>query len=185
MGELKDCTYYDDIYLIRHGYSVKYTQSEYYMLWLEVCKLLSKVYKKNDIILEIGCGSGQFANMLFDLSYYNYIGIDFSKIAIEKAKIINPNMLFKCVDVINDDIKNISYDIVICLETLEHLDDIKLLDKLKQNTYLLFTVPDFNDPAHVRYFSSVNEIITRYTHKILFDTIDKFGKYFICSGRVK
>lgn len=47
-------------------------------------------YDKNIQICELGCGSGQFANMLFDNGYIRYTGIDFSSKGIEMARGANP-----------------------------------------------------------------------------------------------
>ena len=48
-----------------------------------------------------------------------------------------------------------AYEIVICLETLEHLqDDLAVIEKIKPGAYVIFSVPNFDYESHVRHFIS-------------------------------
>ncbi|MHA2366851.1 MAG: class I SAM-dependent methyltransferase, partial [Candidatus Hodarchaeales archaeon] len=78
MGEIKPAEYYNDYYKQDMSYHVHYKESNYYNLWKEVLKLIDdeKLLCK---ILDAGCGTGQFANMLYDYGVDNYMGIDFSR----------------------------------------------------------------------------------------------------------
>ena len=46
----------------------------------------SKYVKKDDVVLDVGCGYGRTLNELYTKGYKNLIGIDFSKGMIERAK---------------------------------------------------------------------------------------------------
>ena len=181
MGNMQNSEYYDNAYLTRPSYDVHYTKSEYYELWVEVIKLVWQ-YDKDVPITELGCGTGQFAEVLFDEGYKNYCGYDFSKVAIKKAKARTKQLFF--VENSLELIEWRAYKLLIALEFLEHTDDIKIL-KPRHDSEIIFTVPDFDDPAHVRHFKTEQEVRDRYTEYIDFESITKFGKYFICKGRIK
>ena len=52
---------------------------------------------------------------------------------------------------------------MICFEVLEHIqDDLGVLNRIPRGTKLLLSVPNFDDPYHVRYFSSEKEVYERY-----------------------
>ena len=178
----KDSEYYDNAYLTDSSYDVHYTKSIYYNIWVEVIKLVWQ-YDEDVPIVELGCGTGQFAKVLFDEGYKVYRGYDFSKVAIEKAIEKSP-LTFLFRDITSE---IYSCNLLIALEVLEHIDDMKLL-KRNHNHYcpdIIFTVPDFDDPAHVRYFKTEQDIRNRYAEYIDFESITKFWKYFICKGRIK
>lgn len=117
-------------------------------------------------IYEIGCGSGQFANMLFDNGYLNYTGIDFSRQAIELAKRANPEYAnqFICEDVFCSLSKNTGEKgLFVLFEVLEHMKkDEELLDMLPAGSKVIFSVPDFKSFNHIRTFDSLEAIQNRY-----------------------
>ncbi|HDY90115.1 MAG TPA: class I SAM-dependent methyltransferase [bacterium] len=183
MGSIQNSEYYDKIYSTDPSYDVHYTKSVYYTMWLEVMKLV-QTYAKNTIIMDAGCGTGQFAQMLRENGYTKYIGMDFSEVAIQKAKEkfdSNSSITFICYDV-NEGMGQCN--LLIALEFLEHIDDLIFL-KDYTDTDIIFTVPDFDNPAHVQYFSNEESIRIYYKNHIEFESITKFHKYFICKGKIK
>lgn len=173
-----DSSSYNELYQsggAGQAYFKHYKDSYYYPSWLNAMKYLAFVNRKVKV-LEIGCGVGQFANLLFDYGFDNYIGIDYASCAIEQAKITNSNYAdnFYCEDVFQSDIIKADYGIVIVFEVLEHLNkDLELLDLIQSGTNILFSVPDFPDPYHVRFFKNEEEIRERYVKAIEFFQIDK------------
>jgi len=146
-------------------------------------------------ICEIACGSGQFANMLFDNGFTNYIGIDFSNKAIELAKKTNPQYEnnFICADAFSF-LKSYQYDvktIFAAFEMLEHIDkDRELLEMLPTGSEIIFSVPNFKSFNHLRTFKDLNDIKGRYDmleildYEQLFE--DESGKnifHLVCSKR--
>ncbi len=136
-----------------------------------IFKLLKSVFKNNDknnLILNVGCGTGTEMDIL--QHFGNITGIDNSP---ETIKIVKQKY-----DVILGDIEKIQlnrnyYDCICAFDVLEHLNEDKLvLEKifqaLKPNGYFIFTVPAFNflfgphDIAldHKRRYSK-NEIILK------------------------
>lgn len=178
MGEYKDKEYYDKIYLSSEKYKCNYNDSPYYDLWEECIKHIPDYSD----ILEVGCGVGQFYEMIINKKYINnYIGFDFSKIAID----MHPSKFAYVGDARNKNEypSENHYNFIICKEVLEHLaDDIDVIRKWKSNTSFLITVPCFNDPAHVRYFKNINEVRDRYTKHLNIKDIIICDKWFIILG---
>jgi len=189
-GRERSSEYYDKAFKRDRWYE-HYTKSEYYPLWTIIEDRISKVL--SIIILDIGCGPGQFASFLADKKYTNYIGLDFSKTAIEQAKRICPHFEFMIADIFETDILSVkNYDLVICTEVLEHVEnDFEILKKIKKGTRFLGTVPNFPFPSHVRCFNDAVEVIARY--KQFFVTLNvkthiadsKGTKFFLMEGVIK
>lgn len=162
---------YNHIYLkggAGQNYHKHYTESVYYNSWKQAISYLT--FLSRDIpIIDIGCGVGQFANMLFDQGFNNYHGLDFAEEAIAVAKQTNPKFQDKFMvgDAFKSSVFELDYELVILFEILEHLnEDLKLLGKIKPGRKVLFSVPNFPDNNHVRYFSSIEQVIDRYSKSV-------------------
>lgn len=173
----KDSAYYDKIYSERDEYKIHYRSSCYCYLWKIVIEWLS-LYMKPEI-LEIGCGTGQFASMLYDNGYTKYTGIDFSGKAIQIAKQTTKQTFY--VDDIHN-IHNYVYNMIIALEVLEHIEkDIEVMNNIKDDTDIIFMVPKFDDPAHVRYFKNKDEVTERY--KLQYSDVYEDSKFILCRAK--
>ena len=108
IGEKKSRDWYDGAYLSAEGqilYNTHYTKSPYYYLWSIIIEKLN--YANPGLILELGCGAGQLASLIRDKGFKNYIGIDFSKVAIDIATKVCPEFKFICEDILNsENLKN-------------------------------------------------------------------------------
>lgn len=165
--------YYDDHYAESESYAKSYRDSHYLPQWVQVEFWLRPF--KDKILLDLGCGPGQFAEMLSDLEYPNYTGLDFSPVAIEKAK-KRSQYSFHSADLYEEDLAARGADVAICLEVLEHLDrDQEIVSKLNKDTYCIFSVPNFDDPGHVRWFRSEYQVRKRYYKLMAIEDIQ-----FIC-----
>ncbi|XRP97074.1 class I SAM-dependent methyltransferase [Methanocaldococcus sp. 16A] len=86
-------------------------------------------FKKNEIkILDLGCGMGEFAVFL-SLSGYYVVGVDMDKEQLKIAKILKEENKAK-VEFINTDatklpFKDEEFDIIICFDVFEHVDDLQ------------------------------------------------------------
>lgn len=96
-------------------------------------------------VLDVCCGTGELGKYI-----ENYEGIDFSPEAIKE------NSQLRCADVFTADLAG--YDTYVILEALEHLDDRALLERIPLGADVVFSVPSFEDPAHIRTY---NERIVR------------------------
>lgn len=99
-------------------------------------------------ILDAGCGEGFTLAKLFELKIGKQLaGIDYSKVAIGSAKELFPYLNAKTGNIYNLSYKDNSFDVVICTEVLEHLENPALaLKEIERVTskYALLTVP--NEP---------------------------------------
>jgi 2-polyprenyl-3-methyl-5-hydroxy-6-metoxy-1,4-benzoquinol methylase len=101
-----------------------------------------------ETVLDVGCGEGFTLKKLEDWKIgKEYKGIDSSGEAIKLGKKHNPNLNIEIGDIYNLKFKSKSFDLIICTEVLEHLEDPgKALAELKRvsRKYILFSVP--NEP---------------------------------------
>jgi len=142
---------------------VHYTQSKYYFLWSVIADRLISSGAKG--ILEIGCGSGQLAHLLYDKGIKEYVGFDFSPNRIKWAKNNCPGFIFVTADAHETDLyEKKFYDAVVCTEFLEHIQkDINVLENIRPGAKFYGSVPNRQGKTHVRYFKDSNEVYERYS----------------------
>ena len=85
--------------------------------------IYKKYVKKDDRILDIGCGYGRTLEELQNAGYNNLIGIDFSKEMIKLAKTKNPSIDFRPTNGSILDFPDDSIDSVILLAVLTCIPD--------------------------------------------------------------
>ena len=180
MRQDKPAAYYDDYFKNETGSQVHYRESFYYVHWTQVISFLRKI--KDPEILEIGCGTGQFAEYLKDEGFSRYHGFDFSTKAIELAR-GRVSLDFHQGDALDSRNYKGQYNTVVCLEVLEHIqDDIFILSNLRPFTQIIFSVPNFDAPSHVRWFTSERQIKRRYFRHLDIRGICRVGNIYVCSG---
>ena len=106
-------------------------------------KLLKNQSKNKTItIVDLGCGNG---DILRDVAKFgrknnysfNLIGIDANLAAIEYAKELSKEyseLSFKTIDILSEDFKKQSYDVVLCTLFLHHFKNEELISFLKTTT---------------------------------------------------
>jgi SAM-dependent methyltransferase len=127
----------DRIYVKRH-----------FRRWLDIAKIIEKIGEQGGFmkILDVGCGSGFFMLMFGG----RLIGLDDA----ENVEVCRRRGLQAYPINLEKDrfpFKNENFDIIVCLEVLEHLGDPKnVLDEifrvLKSNGYLLLSTPNNRAP---------------------------------------
>lgn len=176
----KPAAYYDDHFEKVAGFQVHYRKSFYYVHWTQVIVLLQKI--ANPKILEIGCGTGQFAEYLHDEGFTHYRGFDFSLKAISLAR-ARVNMDFFQGNALDKKNYEGRYNTVVCLEVLEHIrNDLEVLSNLSSGTHIIFSVPNFDAPSHVRWFTSERQVKRRYFRYVDIKEIILVGNIYICRG---
>jgi SAM-dependent methyltransferase len=155
--ESYDLTYSTDVRLKRH-----YTGIDYFVIWKNIMSKLNKT----DRLLDLGCGPGHLANMLYDNEFKEYTGIDFSRVAIAQAKEKAPSYAFIEANLYDIDFNDYSDFKFISVETFEHLEnDIAIIKKLPKNE-IFFSVPNFKSSSHYRTYDD-EEFIKKYYEDVL------------------
>ncbi|WP_017472924.1 class I SAM-dependent methyltransferase [Amphibacillus jilinensis] len=187
----KDADFYNQVYLNggqNQMYKVSYQDSPYFPIWKQAIEALEMNDKPK--ILELGCGVGQFAQFLFTYPIDRYMGIDYSEEAIKQAKASNPSHkdCFIVDDIYETTWLDSDYQIVILFEVLEHLEhDLAVLDRIKKDSQICLSVPNFDSASHVRYFPTEQAVIERYQHHLQIETISTFpisqkNKLYLLTG---
>ena len=146
---------------------------------------------ENSVIADFGCGVGQFAQLVISNGMNYAYGVDFSEKAIEMAKARNGldcNYLANLYDESSFKIKD--YNTAILLEVLEHVEhDLKILSYLPKETRVIFSTPNFDDPAHLRTYNH-KTIKERYEDifdiaEILTFKLKGHAEIYLCDARKK
>ena len=178
MGKEFEKEWYNEVYQKKAKYSEHYSKTNWYPRFLECAKLI----KKDERVLEVGCGTGQLAHLLFDQGKTNYKGFDFSSTAIQKCLDLDLDpMLFYVGDAYNKANYN-DYDTILCCETLEHLQDFRVLDNIEKGKKIVLTVPDFKAPNHLFHIKSYSQLTERYKNHIEFSYITKIKAWYVAEG---
>jgi 2-polyprenyl-3-methyl-5-hydroxy-6-metoxy-1,4-benzoquinol methylase len=96
--------------------------------------------------LDIGCAIGVFTNLLRQKGY-GALGVDTSEELLAFARRRYPHCTFKFMDALHLDLASSSFDFVLALEIIEHLDDpckmLKSIHKLlKEGGTVLLSTPN-------------------------------------------
>ena len=183
MTPVKPAAYYDQLFDNKIEFHVHYKRSYYYVHWTQVIVFLGKIDSPR--ILEIGCGTGQLAEYLKDENLaQGYCGFDFSAGAVERAR-RRVDLNFIHGDALDKNMYRGNYNTVICLEVLEHIqEDVEVLSFIAEGTHIIFSVPNFDDPSHVRWFTSERQIKRRFFRFVDIKEIIRIGNIYVCRGIV-
>lgn len=158
-----DSHYYDATFERGKHWRKHYRAVPHYAIW----RVIADGMRRDGVrsVLDLGCGTGQFACLLHDEGFPQYIGIDFSHKRIEWARQVCPHFTFTVADVFETGLlESLDYDSVVCTEFLEHIeDDLALLQRIRSGTRVYASVPNFSNRAHVRYFANKDEVTVRYS----------------------
>lgn len=162
----KGSDYYDGIYKVSKKYRGGYEGSHYLSMWTKTTEWIDA----KSSIIDIGCGTGQYALFLFhNVSGMKYYGCDFSAEAIEQAlrRGLPATYTFGKIDINSQILDFFPFSVVIMLEFLEHVkNDIDFLSKIPTGKHIIFSVPNFNSLGHVRYFGSMLDVKRRYCKSV-------------------
>ena len=109
-----------------------------------VKKILSPLHFES--VLDVGCGNGELLSIMASIYPQAKLnGTDLSDFVISKNQKYYPQVDFKTLDIQKDKLSE-SYDLVICSEVIEHIEDQKstfrnLAEMVKSGGHLLLTCP--------------------------------------------
>lgn len=168
-----DAAWYDEAYRVLPKYHDPFWRSHYYPIWTVIVDRVRRQQLRR--VVDIGCGPGQFAAMLFQMGeIQQYDGLDFSAHAVEIAKTACPQGRYHVDDATTTDLCRMTpHDVVICMEVLEHVErDDQVISRFQPGIRAICTVPNFDYQSHVRYFTTTAQVQDRYAK--LFDDFDVF-----------
>lgn len=106
-------------------------------------------------VLDVGCGDGRLLAELQDHVQF-VVGVDLDQRATAFARVFAPRAHVRCLSV--GDVEE-SFDVVTCIETLEHIPDDHEADFLREAAArvrvggrLVVTVPSTAVPTHLKHF---------------------------------
>ena len=154
-------------------YDLPYQRSLYYPLFAAVHRHLRRM--NYPAVLEVGCGPGGFAHLMWDQGARNYVGFDFSSVAVEKARSIVPGQKFFVGDAMKPETyAGIVYEAVVCTEVLEHIpDDRGAIAQWRTGATCICSVPNFDADVHVRHFRTEREVTDRYSDLIAIESVER------------
>jgi len=158
----KKSPFYDSIYAVG-GHEGVYLRAAlevpiYSDLWQAATQRLSTTTP----VVDLGCGPGQFAEILRMTNTASYTGYDFSEVAVEQARNRKlPDCQFVCAEL--GDLALPECAQFVCLEVLEHIEaDRELLTKIPTGARVVLSVPTYDSAGHVRVFPSPASVEERY-----------------------
>ena len=177
-----DATHYDRVFAASKEYSLPAADAPWAPLW----KWLAARIRKQEFVLDLGCGPGHLAELLQlgGHSPERYIGVDFSGEALRQARRRAPGFTFLQRE-LRHAVRNLppAPFTAVCCEVLEHITaDLELLEALPARTRVLATVPSFDTVGHVRHFTNFAAVCTRYESVIDLSLVVRIGRCFGFSG---
>lgn len=149
----------------------------------------SYLKKNSQKILDIGCGVGAVDIFLANQGH-KVTGIDISEKAVEICKksailaTVAENTKFRVVDFPNESVRDKNFDLALCGEVLEHLQNDKIALKkiftiLKPKGILILSVPSLNAPLYkLRFVQRVDRQVghlRRYSMEKLVELCKSVG----------
>lgn len=175
--------YYDQVFSESQAYQIHYKHSPYFVLWSQILLWLRQLEAPK--ILEIGCGTGQLAHYLYDEGFGDYYGFDFSPKAVEIAKQA-VDQSFAVGDAFDQAPYEFDYNVAVATEVLEHVaDDYAIIKSLRKGTVFIFSLPTYDDPAHIRFFPAGGQVVRRYRGYVQFKAVHLINRWFACLGVIR
>lgn len=163
MGMLREARWYDRAFMGSAEQRGPAQQASWFPLWAHVLSHIPPGRR----VLDLGCGSGQLASMLYESKWGgSYTGIDFSPARVAAAQERCPEGQFEVQDLRLLSAESLAQrepHVIVLTEVLEHLEnDLELLSRLPSGVLLILSVPTRDSASHVRFFPTLAEAEARY-----------------------
>ncbi len=137
-------------------------------------KFIARLLHPQETVLDVGCGYG-YGTKLLSKYCTKSVGCDINAICIEAAR-----ERFKDTDFIHADVCHLNeeYDVVVCMELIEHLDNVSsIIEKVKElaRKYVVFSTPrylPYRERSKVRQLFHIRE----YDYKSLYELFSEHFK---------
>lgn len=185
MGTEQPTKYYDDLY----SRSKIRSWEDYRTPRKQLYEVAAEMIDPGSSVVDLGCGPGHFAMYLnanrADIMAYD--GCDFSKVAIDQAAALDlpDKYYFEVLDLTL--VKSLygfpdNY-IFVMMEVLEHIeDDLHVLNAIPSGSTCIISVPEFDNPAHVRTFADMDAVRARYGDLIDIQDVRHIHKWHLFKG---
>ena len=159
-------------------------------------KKILKKYVAQKACLDVGCGGGMYLSYIRNYGATHTIAMDISHPVLLRAGRAEPNAQLICADAEMVPLKESSVQLILCSETLEHLENPNAFFRdaeriLSGNGILIITCPNWNrkrpkwvDTGILRHFGIEDDgyIHTAYRPDELVSYATKYGLEVIASG---
>ena len=123
-------------------------------------------------VIDVGCGTGRFAELLRRKGHTQYLGVDFAPDVVAEAARYAPAFWFEVADIREWD-HHAGHPDVCCyvlLEVLEHLDDDRdAIQRIPPGCPVVFSVPNFWSESHVRRYAQPRDVFERFGDLLEFE----------------
>ncbi|MDZ7736258.1 MAG: class I SAM-dependent methyltransferase [Gammaproteobacteria bacterium] len=153
-------------------------------------KLVTDLCEKQsaESLLDLGCGDGRFLSEIYQRwEDKRLLGVDYSERAIALANALNPEIEYKAVDILSDQLDE-TFDIVTLIEVIEHIrpEHLELFIQrvvscIKPKGRLVLTVPHINKKVSKKHFqhfdsSKLYELLSPYFEELQFYPFDRSNR---------
>jgi len=125
-------------------------------------------------VLEVGCGTGLFAELMINQTGVAYRGFDVSPTGVAYAQARLPKAALFVGDALSPESYRGAFDCIVCSEVLEHIPgDRDAVALWPRGTFCVCSVPNFDYPTHVRVFRTEQAVRERYGDALDIQTITR------------
>jgi len=191
MKEVREAAYYDHIYEKSVAYQSPYLTVIHFPVFASVMQFIKiiGVYP----VIELGCGTGQLAEYLYNEGIKNYVGVDFSRSGLKMARVMSKQdfMEYDIREGMAGILKAKGWEeepniIVVAIEVFEHVaDDLKIIREIPAGSELIWSVPNFDSEGHVRFFETDAIARERYEGVVKIENQIGIANRWVMRGQVK